>query len=358
MKKVLHVLRCFSNGGTEKYVINLLKETYKQYENIILVYDDVTCWEKELAGMNINIIRIDNPKKQRLINFIKNLRKVIRENEIDIVYSYTHYNSAIVMLCAYLEKVKIRITHSHRSSSEQKQSLKYYVYMFFSKLLIHFYSTDKLACSSEAGNDLFFNNYKIINNGIELDKYLFNKNLRFKIRESLDISKDCHVIGMIGRLDENKNVTYMINVFAEYCKCVDNSKLILIGDGNQKNNLILYAREKGIEDIVCFLGVKKNANEYYNAFDLYTITSFKEGLPFVLIEAQTNGLKCLASDTVDKMSNITNNVTFLPLNDVELWVESIINNINKRYNCIKAIENSGFSLSESIKEVIKIYERK
>lgn len=357
MKKILHVLRCFSNGGTEKYVINLFKETYKDYDNYLLVFEDIQSYEELLNDMEIKIIKIDNLKNSNLITFMKNIRKIIHNNKIDIVYSYTHYNSGIISLCAFLEGVKTRITHSHRSSSEQKLTFKYSIYRFISKLLINTFTTEKLACSNEAGKDLFFGKFNLINNGIEIDKYKYNDTKRSILRKKLNISNDDVVVGMIGRLDDNKNNIFMINVIKDCYKLNSNIKLILIGDGPKKEFLKKYVIDNKIENNVLILGNKEDANDYYNVFDLFCITSLYEGLPYVLIEAQTNGLICLASDTVDKLSNVTNNVRFLSLKDKDNWIKFLNSNIIERKDCVSKIIESGFSLKHSVREVVNIYEK-
>ena len=357
MKKVLHVIRGFNNGGTEKYVMNLLKNTYKEYENILLVYENINYYKKELKNMNITTIIIEPPKKIGFIKSVKKIRSIIKENDIDIVYSYTHYNSSIVMLSAYLEHVNVRITHSHRSSSEQSINPIYLMYIIFNKILINIFCNKRLACGKKAGRSLFYKKYKIINNGIEIEKYKYNEEVRNKCRKELNIESNCNVIGMIGRLDINKNNIFFIKVFEAYLKRNSNSKLIIVGDGEQDSKLKEYVNDKKIADKVLFLGKRNDVDKLYNVFDLFALTSKKEGLPYVLLEAQANGLRCLVSDSVDKEANISNKNVYLSLSDdYEKWCDEIDKNINKRDNNIKNIISNGYSLSDSVNEVKKIYE--
>ena len=358
MKTVLHVLRTFENGGTERYLINLLKKTYQEYNNIILVYDKVNYWNKELKEMNVKVISINNPKKDGVIKNLKMIGKIIKENKIDVLYSYTHYNSGIVMLAGFLKKVKIRITHSHRSSSEQKHSIKYHIYRLSMKLLINIFSTDRLACGNEAGKDLFYKKFKNVNNGIEIDKYIYDENLRKKIRKEFNIPENYKVIGTMGRLDKNKNQLFLIKVFKKYHDINNNSKLIIIGEGDNRKELEKYISNNELSTSVILTGIRSDANEIYNAMDLFALTSIKEGLPYVLIEAQTNGLSCVVSDSVDKNSNISNHISFLSLDeDYENWVDCIIENIKKRNDNIEKIISNGYSLNDSVTIIKNIYDR-
>ena len=105
---------------------------------------------------------------------------------------------------------------------------------------------------------------------------------------------------------------------------------------------------------IIFTGNIDNANDYYNMMDLFCLTSLNEGLPFVLIEAQSNGLKCLVSDSVDKNSNITGNITFLPL-DKKIWIESLNKIDYIRSNKINMIEKSNYSITSTVKKIEDIY---
>lgn len=356
MKKILHVVRSFNNGGTEKYIMNLLKNTYKEYDNYILIYENITYGREELEQMGIKIIQLKDINKEGVVDKIKFIRSFVKINQIDVVYSYTYYNSAYVMLAAFLGKVKKRITHAHRSASEQRRTLKYNIYIFLSKILISLFSTDCLACGLDAGKSLFYKKFKVINNGIELEKYKFNNEKRNLIRKEFNISDDDIVIGTIGRLDKNKNQIFMIKVFEKYHKENTNSKLLIIGEGEQKNDLKELIRNLKIEDVVILLGNREDANELYNAFDLFMLTSIKEGLPFVLIEAQANGLNSIVSDSVDKNADISNSIKFVSLDDdISKWLETIKKEKFIRKDNIKKIIEKGYSLESSIKSVMEIY---
>ena len=360
MVKVLHVIRNIGDGGTERFMMNVINNSKnKDIKNIIVTYDEVIKnWQDVILKKNIKIIVIDDPNKTGLFKNVKNIFNVIKKEQIDVVYSYTHYNSGYVMLAAFLAGIKIRITHSHRTESNSRNSLFYNIYAKISKLLINIFSNVKLACGKEAGDSLFYKhtNYTIIKNGIEIDKYEFSNLKRKSLRKEYGIGEKDIVIGTVGRLDKNKNQKFLIDVFYEYTKLNSNSKLVIIGDGVEKANLVNQSKKLHISDKVIFMGSRDDVNELYNVIDVFLLTSYNEGLPFVLIEAQTNGLKCIVSDSVSREANISKSIVYKSIHlSPKIWAEEIKNSNLDRINCVDSIVESGYSINDTVCELEKIY---
>lgn len=357
MKKVLHVIRNISDGGTEKFMQNIIEKTSDKYQHCIISYKKVSETKEFIENNNVKLYDFDD---KNIIRILLKTYKIIKKEKIDIVHCYTHYNSGYVMLISFLAGIKQRITHSHRSESTRKKSFLNNIYIFSSKLLINTFSNVCLACGEEAAKSLFYKskNPIIINNGIDLSKYEFDSKKRELLRKKMNISEKDAVLGTIGRLDNNKNQKFLIEVFNEFLKTNANSKLIIIGDGVEKTNLIKQVEALKIKDKVFFLGSRTDVNELYNILDVFCLTSFKEGLPFVLIEAQANGLSCIVSDTVDKKSDLNNNIRFLSLDCGEKkWVKEI-NNILKskmRKNNNKKIVEREYTIETTAEKIKKIY---
>ena len=90
--------------------------------------------------------------------------------------------------------------------------------------------------------------------------------------------------------------------------------------------------------------------------DLFLFPSLYEGLPVVLVEAQTNGLPIVASDTIDKESDYTNTISFLSLqDDFDSWMKTIEKRIKKRTDNRKMMENSKYNIKNTVKQIEDIY---
>ena len=135
-----------------------------------------------------------------------------------------------------------------------------------------------------------------------------------------------------------------------------------MGNGKLEEQIKQKVINLKIEDRVIFLGVKENVNEYYQAMDLFVLPSIFEGLPIVGIEAQASGLKCIFSDRITTESDITENVKFIELNNIEKWDKQIVyekNNYDKEKRKDKKIYGDlikkGYDLRTEVNKIEKIY---
>ena len=101
------------------------------------------------------------------------------------------------------------------------------------------------------------------------------------------------VIGTISELHPNKGLTFLIEALRDIK--ADNVLTIIIGGGDQRELLEQKIKDSGLEGKVYLAGFVPNASDYLKAFDIFTLTSLKEGLPYAILEAGLAGIPCIAS---------------------------------------------------------------
>ena len=200
--------------------------------------------------------------------------------------------------------------------------------------------------------------YIQINNGINSEYFKFDLIKRKNVRKKLNISENEILLGYVGRLTAVKNPNFMLKILKEINNKNNNYKLILVGDGELKEELIAKGKELKIENKVIFYGNSKNVSELLQAIDIFIMPSLHEGFPISLVEAQATGLKCIVSENVTKKVNITGLVKFISLKENEqYWAEYIIK--ESRYNRInmnEVIKEKHFDekeISKQIKEILR-----
>ena len=358
--RIAQIVGKWVGGGVEAVLMNYYRNidhTKVQFDficdddSINIPYDEIT----SLGGKVILI-----PPYQKVFKYQRILKKVLKENNYKIVHSHINTLSIFSLFAAWRAKIPIRIAHSHSTTNklEKKKNILKQIFKPFSKL----FATHYFACTKHAGNWMFGNKKEIyiLNNAIELDKYKYNIDIRNKIRKELNINDDTLVIGHIGRFVEQKNHRYLIDIFNEIHSKNNNSILILIGQGPLESYIKDKVNKLGLDNNVLFLGQLDNANEYYQAFDIFLLPSLYEGLGMVLIEAECSGLLSYTSTEVPLEAKVTDNLYYMSLKDnPSIWSNNILDSIKdyNRVSCEDIVKRSGYDITiESSKLVNKYIE--
>ena len=359
--KVAHVIGMAINGGTEALWMNYYRniDRTKVQIDFLVESESKIINKEEIENLGGHVVII--PPYKNVFKYIKTLKKIFIENQYDIVHSNMNALSVFTLKAAKKAKIKVRIAHSHSTSNkkEWKKNIVKNLLRPFSKK----YATDYFACSEHAGRWLFGDKtydqgkVTIIKNAIDIEKFKYNEQNRLDIRKEFNVLDDEFLIGNVGRMMPQKNQSFLLDVFAKYHQDNPKSKLMIINDGPLFEELKAKVETLNIKDSVIFVGPKSDLFRYYSAFDVFTLPSLYEGLGIVLVEAQANGLNCLASINVPREADGTCNVKFVEL-DEEKWVDelkSVNTNRNSWEECEESLIKSQYSIKNAVKEIENIY---
>ena len=335
-KRILHIVGTMNLGGQETFIMNL----YRKIDRSKIQFDFVVhskekqFYEEEIKQLGGRIYKIDSMSKN-LFCHMKTLYHILKDNRYAIIHRHT--NSSIIwfdLLVAKMAKVQKIIVHSHSSSSKSRIIHK------ICRSIMNLFIDIRLACSKEAGEWLFGKKkFTIIYNGIEMDKYLYSVETREKIRRKHYISSEQKVIGHVGRMENEKNQIFLIELVKEIVKIDSSIQLWLVGDGSEKEKLVKKVEEDNLTKNILFMGKRKDVNELLQAMDFFVFPSLYEGLGISCIEAQVAGLPCFISNKVPSIAVIGKNITVLPL---------IINEWTKKILETKKIENRKVEITKEM----------
>lgn len=314
--------------------------------------------EIEKLGGRIFVV----PKYSHPFAYIKAVRKIFRENHYKIVHCHMNTMGIFAMYAAYKEHIPIRILHNHSminhffSRSEFKRNILKYILRTFCKI----YPSHFCACSKAAGNWMYGKNfnYTIFNNGINVDKFKFNPEIRESVRAELGL-QDKLVVGHIGRFCPPKNHIFLVDIFNNLLSLHDNAVLLLIGEGELLDQVKLKVKQLNIEDKVIFLGKQNDTSKYYQAMDVFCLPSRYEGLPVVAVEAQCSGLPCLFSTYVSKESKILDSTKFLSYDDtLDKWSQTMSELANnQRVDGAEQVRKCNFDMKDEAKKLELYYQK-
>lgn len=321
--RIAHVMGKMVGGGVEAFVMNYYRHVDRSRIQFDFIVDSdstlVPTDEIETLGGNIYVV----PSYQDIINYQRCLIDLFQCNSWNIVHSHLNTLSVFPLRAAQKAGVPVRIAHSHSTlgREELKRNIAKLVLRPFSTR----YATDLFACSKHAGDWLFGSGskYTVINNAIDLDRFTFDSHVRERLRAELGISESDFVVGAVGRLVTQKNYQFLLSAFSVLLKRKRDSWLVIVGDGPLRDQLKSACIDLAIQDRVLFLGLRNDANEFYQAFDVFAMPSVYEGLGIAVIEAQASGLPCVLSNAVPGEAQVTDRCSFIDLNSAESWAERL-----------------------------------
>lgn len=346
-------------GGIETLLINVFRKIDREryrfdfacVERSKGVYDDEIY---ELGGgvKYMPPFRYRNPLK--VLGDLRDRKKFFaHNNDYDVchIHSSNAFNAYFRAKYALEAGIKTVIVHSHNTSGINAR-----LNAFFQKKLAKL-NIVKLACSQQAGEWLFGKqDFQVVNNGIDLDKFYYDASVRNAIRTQHGW-QDKFVIGHIGRFNQQKNHTFLIEAFGKVAQEYDDAILVLIGKGELQPELELQVQSLGLQDKVYFLGVKQNANEYLQAMDVFAFPSLYEGLSIACIEAQSSGLPMLISDTIPIVA-IVDDLQSISIQDADQWADKIKALHGKeRHAAVFTPLKDEYDVNETIHQLCMIYER-
>lgn len=307
---------CALSRLTEEKGIHFLIEAYKELKTDKSDYDD------EILSLGGKVYYAPRLYPQNYPAYFKYMKKFFAEHpEYQIVHSHIDSMSYLPLLAAKKAGVPIRIAHSHNTSIDK--DFKYILKQYFRKKVTkaaNYYC----ACGQEAGEFLFpGKEFTFIPNAIEVDKFLYNEEVRDRKRKDLGLTSE-FVVGHVGRLSYQKNHELLIRIFNELHKKDANTILLLIGVGEKENEIRKQVHELKLDECVKFLGNRDDVNELYQAMDVFVMPSLFEGIPVVGVEAQFAGLPCVFSDKVPVEVKFSSKTQFVGLNSrLEDWIRAI-----------------------------------
>lgn len=351
-----------NRGGTESYMMNYYREmdTSKVQLDFVVHGFEKGAYDEEIKQLGGKMYHVPQKRKNYFGN-IRALKKIFQSGEYQIVHAHMDAMNTFVLKTAKECGIPIRIAHSHNTEHLTNNRLKYALNEYARKRITK-YATHYFACSEQAAAWLFgkekLEKVTYIKNAINLEKYLFEDEIRQKERRELGM-EDHFVIGHVGRLDYQKNHSYLLEVFREVLVKKPEARLVLVGDGHLRKEIEAKIREENLTESVYLAGVRQDVQRLMNAFDVFCFPSHFEGLGMVLIEAQANGLRCVTSTAVPEEADITGETEFLSTQELpHMWADAVLRAekpLEGRKVEKRRFTTRGYSIAEEAAKLQNIY---
>lgn len=353
--RILQVIRQMNVGGAETFLMNTYRNIDREKVQFDFLVNDKGFFDEEIKKLGGKIYYMNYITRIGQIKYKKKLKKFLKEHpEYTIMHSHIDQVSGIILEAAKEAGVPNRIAHSHSTKNTNNLIGKLYKRYLQSK--INKSATVLLACGEEAAKWLYKSQWKraiIVKNGIDIERFKFSEEKRKEIRKKLDIDDKIMIIGHVGRFSRVKNQEFLVKIYKEYEINNPNSLLIMVGEGEEKEKLENLVSQENLKSKIKFLGLRQDTDSIYSAMDYMIFPSLYEGISIALIEAQASGLKILASDTIDKNTDISGNIEWISLKELPSeWCKHIINTRERKIDEKKLEE---YDIKRTARKLQEIY---
>ena len=376
MTKILYIITKDGIGGAQKYIGDLT-------ENL-----DKKLFETKLLRGGKEIKWLSNKTCPYFLFFndwlaIAELIKIYKKEQPAIIHLNSSKAGVIGSIAAKIYNVKCQMSNvkcpkiiftAHGWVFNPTNTLPFFTRWFY--IMLHKFSAvfqDKIICVSEYDHKLALQ-YKIapeyklttIHNGISPDiKFLDKQTARKEIIKKLStfdfrLSTNTPWIGSIGRLVKEKNYETFIKTAA----LISDAIFFIIGNGPESKNLQLTTYNLQLQGRFFIIDPTGNDARYLKAFDVFVMSSIKEGLPYILLEAMAAELPIVVTETGGIPEIIKNHENGLMVSQknpemLAKAVQGLIKNgniANELKTTAKKIVKEKFNLEQMIKKTELVYQ--
>lgn len=283
--------------GAERWILALIKYLEPSHVKtwVASIRDEPSlraplCLEAERMGFPVKIFDFYGK-----YNFpvIRHLKKFIIENEIDIIHTHHYKTDLIGLLATKGTSCKcVSTPHGWTKNPDFKllcyETINRFIFPFFDAVVpLSQDILEPLCLIPGLKNKLY-----LIENGVDIREI---EDINCVATEINSLKKNGNfIIGYIGRLISAKGLDILFKAVADLAE--PNWHVVVIGEGERKQDLISMTIELKIKDKVTFLGFKSDRLSYLKGFDVFVLPSKSEGTPRCLMEAMAAGIPVIASN--------------------------------------------------------------
>ncbi len=294
-KSVLLVITGLAMGGAESQVVNLADELSRRGYQVTLAYMLKPAVVSP-GSLKVKVVWLGGRKTVvgMFITFF-NLLSLVYKVKPNIVHSHMFHANILSRLVRILSNIPCLVCTAHNTNEGGK--LRMFVYRLTDRLADQFTNVSQEAVeafeekkAAPAGRML------TMHNGIDTQRFSFDSRVRQKWRSDLGV-QNLKVFIAIGRFHEQKDYPNLLNSFSMLGKDLEESYLLIVGDGELRPQIECQVAKLGLQDKVALLGVRKDVPELLSAADIFVLSSAWEGFGLVVAEAMAAERIVIATDS-------------------------------------------------------------
>lgn len=288
------ILHGLSRNGIDMLMASLAKYwDYSRFDVTYLLGVDPGApqpAEDEVTAAGARVIHLHDLDRGRWCLWPVTLRRALKKyGPFDAAHYHMYFLNGINARAAKKAGIPVRISHAHNTSHPNEGKIARKIYKSVMRPMMIRHSTKLVSCSAMASRYFYGDQASyVLLNGIDLEKFAPEKTNRERGMRFITV----------GRLHEQKNPLFLLEVFSEVIRLIPDATLDWVGEGLLEDEVRAKIRELKLEDAVRLLGPRDDVDRLLKQHDYFLFPSRYEGIGNALIEAQAAGLDCFISDPI------------------------------------------------------------
>lgn len=369
MINILYIIFNSKIGGGPEHLYNLLKFADRaKYRFYVIAPNDGIYFNK--FSDYSTVIEMDL-RHHYLFNMFR-ISKVIKDKHISICHAHGRgagmYGRPIKIFC---KNVKSIYTYHGIHYFEERFVINDIIFLFIEKIFKYFTDANIAVSRKEYEESIRIglgekNKSYIVYNGVDLTKFnQYPRGKEYLLNDGININENTIVLGCVARFDPEKGYVELIKAVKKVEKIYHNIILLIIGDGPERKKIENEIQNQKIEDKIFLLGFRQDIPQLLKCIDIYVSASYKEGLPYALIEALASETLVVATKTTGNDEIIYDGETGILCNvkNVESLSNAIIkmiqepeNHASYRAKGLKLVKNK-FAIETMVNNTFDIYRK-
>lgn len=298
---VLLLIKGLGGGGAERLLVNSLPHLDRERFNYSVAY--LLPWKDDLVapfeehGIDVSCLDAGNIPRPAVVT---RLSRLMTEKQIAVLDVHLPYSGLIGRLAARRAKTPVVVYTEHVLSVQRRLERARFL-SFISNVATYPMNDLIVAVSRDTLRDVERFNWsrtptRLIYNGIPLEDFDVESDRGIGWRAQVGIGPEKTVIGHIAKMVSKKDQRTLLDAVRKVVDDHPEVVLVVVGEGDLRDELEAYTAELGLTDQVVFTGFIDDPRAALAGFDLFALSSLHEGLPTVVIEAMASGVPVVATD--------------------------------------------------------------
>lgn len=306
-KRILYIITKSNFGGAQRYVFELAKRSKQEGFETAVALGGNGILKNKLEDEGIQVFSLDSAQRdisiKKEFKLLFRLLRIVRDYKPTVLHLNSPKIGGLGAVVGRLCKVQNIIYTNHGWAFKEDRTawqlglIRFFSWLtiFFNKKVIVLSETEKSFVSSWP---FAKNKLAVIPNGLsKFELKTKEESLKELLGTRYPVADNTLILGTISELHKNKGLSYAIEGIRMFCDHFPEQKVIfiVIGEGERRKELEALVAAKKLSGKVFLVGQVEDARSYLKAFDVFILSSVKEGLPYAILEAGVSGVPVIST---------------------------------------------------------------